>query len=134
MWKYSTMKLYKTPLIITKLILITLVTLTDSVCIHDQIQSKNVPRKHLLYKDTGHEHIIQKRDNEGPLRRGRGPPPPHPRQRPGFSKIRIYCDYHDLDEQLNLAQQDRVKSVIEDVISKVKDIFSGNVIQFPHTF
>ena len=111
-------------------------TLTDSVCIHDQIQFKNVPRKHLVYEDTGHEHSIQKRDSEDPLRggTGRGPHPPHPPQRAGFSKIRIYCDYHDLDEQLNRAQQDRVKSVIEDVISKVKDIFSGNVIQFPCKF
>ena len=127
------MKSYRTLLIIIKLILITLVTLTHSVCIHDQVQSKNVPRKHLVYEDTGHGHSIHKRSGRGPPPNGdRRPPPPFPppRPRPGFRKIRVHCDYQELDTELTQKQQELIKSVVEDGMSKVKDIFSGNSILY----
>ena len=108
---------------LTNVILITFVTLTQTVCIHDQVQSKNVPRKHLKYEDLEHDHRIEKRDGRGPPPGGPGPPPPLNRQ--GFQKIRIHCDFQDIDKELNPSQVRLLRSIIKDAVSTIQDIFSG---------
>ena len=125
------MKVYKI-IVLTNLILITFVTLTQAVCIHDQVQSKNVLRKHLKYEDLEHDHRIEKRNVREPPRGGPGPPPPLNRQ--GFRKIRIHCDFQDIDKELNPSQERLLRTIIKDAVSTIQDIFSGNKFIFLLSF
>ena len=123
------MKVHKL-IVLTNIILITFVTPRQSVCIHDKVQSKDVATKHInKSEDYGHEHRIVKREGKG----GPGRPPP-PMNRPGFQKIRIHCDYEDLDKELSPSQEDLLKTIIKDAVSIVQDIFSGNSFFFSFFF
>ncbi|KAK2185438.1 hypothetical protein NP493_236g02004 [Ridgeia piscesae] len=50
-----------------------------------------------------------------------------------YQPIRIAIEYSDIDYELNLAEQEELKRLVENMVRKVTNIFSGKVMKF-HCF
>ncbi len=133
----SDMQLTNLLFIVSLVLLSTVVPWTQSACIHDLIQSKNVVSTTLKYEESTHKNHVEKRDIEHRgSGRGGGPPrgPPPLRLPPlgpyfdNFMKIRIEVHYSNIDAALDLNQQARLKEVVEDAVSNVRHLFSGKIL------